>query len=349
MTKPTTILLLLCLCCLPAICTANDGFGGLTATGLQFGKTDQVRMVSEDLFISPGKVEVRYLFHNDGQNTVEGEVIFPLPPISLNDLYNSGFSLDEQQLRSENPVGFTAKINHMPIPVRTDRIAVVEPPYAQRTQAKNGYDAPGREVTQILRDCGIPLSLDLTEVNARLASLDAPTQKRLQQQGLVEISTGSDPIALWSVVLRYHWPQRFPPGKDMLVEHSYDPAPPGGIFVWPAKEMDLDPYQQELIRDYCIDPPTRRGIVKRLHSPGRAEMSGTGMAVYLNYVLTTANTWHGPIGKFHLTIDKGKTSSILSLCLDGIKKTGPTRFELVRENFRPREDLRLLFVSPLAN
>jgi len=331
------------------ICLANDGFGGLTATGLQFGRTDQVRMVSEDLFISPGKVEVRYLFHNDGPKTVEGEVIFPLPPISLQDLYNSGFSLDEQQLRSANPVGFTAKINHMPIPVRTDRIAVVEPPYEQRTVAKNGYDSPGREVTQILRDNGIPLSLNLEEIHALLAALDTPTQKRLQQHGLVEIDPGSAPMPLWSVVLRYHWPQRFPPGKDMLIEHSYDPAPPGGIFIWPAKEKDLDSYQQELIKDYCIDPATRRGIVKRLHSPARAEMSGTGMAVYLNYVLTTANTWHGPIGTFRLTIDKGKTSSILSLCLDGIEKTGPTRFELVRKNFRPQRDLRLLFVSPLAN
>ncbi len=349
MTPQKMLLLVLCLWCLPTIGLANDGFGGLTATGLQFGRTDQVRMVSEDLFISPSKVEVRYLFHNDGPKTVEGEVIFPLPPISLNDVYNSEFSLDGQLLRSANPVGFTAAINHMPIPVRTDRIAVLEPPYEQRKLAKNGYDAPGREVTQILRENGIPLSLDLEAINALLAGLDAPSKKRLQQQGLVEITPGSDPTPLWSVILRYHWTQRFPPGKDMLIEHSYDPAPPGGIFIWPAKETDLDPYQRELIRDYCIDPPTRRGIVKRLHSAARGEMAGTGMALYLHYVLTTANTWHGPIGQFHLTIDKGKTSCILSLCLDGIKKTGPTRFEFVRENFRPQRDLRLLFVSPLTN
>ena len=76
MTKKTTFLLVFSLWCLPAICLANDGFGGLTATGLQFDRTDQVRMVSEDLFISPDKVEVRYLFHNDGPKAVEGEVIF---------------------------------------------------------------------------------------------------------------------------------------------------------------------------------------------------------------------------------------------------------------------------------
>ncbi|MGD9950844.1 MAG: DUF4424 family protein [Desulfobulbus sp.] len=340
---------LLWMLCLPAICHANDGFGGLTTTSLQFGHTDQVRMVSEDLFLSAKKVEVRYLFHNDSPETVEGEVIFPLPPISLNDLYNSGFALDEKELRAQNPVNFTAKINGMSIPVRTDRRAVIEPPYEQRKQAKDGYDAPGKDVTGPLRQFGIPLSLDIEKINTLLADLDAPTQQRLKQLGLVELYPGSPPIPLWSVVLRYHWPQRFQAGKDTLIEHSYDPAPPGGIFIWPAKEKDLDSYQQELIRDYCIDPPTRKGIVTRLHPPGRGEMAGTGMAIFLNYVLTTANTWHGPIGKFHLIIDKGNTNSILSLCVDNIRKTGPTRFEVVQENFSPKTDLRLLFVSPLPN
>lgn len=343
------ILGLLWLLWLPALCLANDGFGGLTATGLQLSHTDQVRMVSEDLFLSPAKVQVRYLFHNDGPQTVEGEVLFPLPPISLNELANTGFALSEEQLRSPNPVGFTAKINGLPIPIGTDRIAILEPPYDQRKQARESYDTPGKEVTTLLQEFGIPLSLHLEEVSASLTRLDKPAQQRLKELGLVELFSGEPPTPLWSIVLRYHWPQRFPAGQDMLIEHSYDPAPPGGIFIWPAEDKGLDPYQQELVRDYCIDAPTRKGIVKRLHSPGRGEMAGNGMAVFLNYVLTTANTWYGPIGKFHLTIDKGKPDNILSLCIDGLRKTAPTRFEVVREDFTPKNDLRLLIISPLAD
>ena len=348
MNGKTVCLLLLFLCWLPNGSRANDGFGGLTATGLQFARTDQVRMISEDLFLSPKKVEVQYLFHNEGETAVEGEVIFPLPPIALNTLQDSDFSLDQEQLRSSNPVHFTVKINGSPIPVQTDRKAVIEPPYEQRKEAKNGYDTPGRDVTHILEGFGIPLSLDIESLNRLLSGLDASTQQQLKQQGLVELYPGSAPIPLWSVILRYHWPQRFPAGEEVHIEHSYDPAPPGGIFIWPAKEKDLDPYQQELIRDYCIDAPTRKGLVKRLHPPGRGDMAGTGMAIFLNYVLTTANTWHGPIGRFHLTIDKGKANNILSLCIDGIRKTGPTRFEVVRQNFSPNSDLRLLIVSPLG-
>lgn len=348
MKRKRSILLIVWLWWFPALCAANDGFGGLSATGLQFGKSDRVRMVREDLFLSPNKVDVRYLFHNEGNETVAGEVIFPLPPISLAELTDTGFALDEARLRADNPVHFTARINGMPIPIRTDRIAIVEPPYEQRTLARDRYDAPGREVTALLQEYRIPLSLHVEEVASFLARLPPSALQRLKASGLVELYEGSRPTPLWSIVLRYHWPQRFPAGQDMIIEHSYDPAPPGGIFIWPAQEKDLDSYQQELIRDYCMDASTRKGIVKRLHPPGRGEMAGTGMAVFLEYVLTTANTWKGPIETFHLTIDKGKPSSILSLCIDGIRKTGPTRFEVEKSNFTPTADLRLLFVSPLA-
>jgi hypothetical protein len=343
-----SVLLTLWLWLIPTFCAANDGFGGLSATGLQFGKSDSVRMVREDLLLSPQKVQVRSLFRNDGPETVAGEVIFPLPPISLAELSYAGFSLGEDALRADNPVHFTARINGMPIPVRTDRIAVIEPPFDQRHSAAGRYDTPGREVTDLLREHDLPLSLDIEAVTAQLAALPGSARQRLLAAGLIELNQGAPPTPQWSIILRYHWPQRFPPGRDMVIEHSYDPAPPGGIFIWPARDADLAAYQQELVRDYCIDAATRKGIVKRLHPPGRGEMAGTGMALYLDYVLTTANTWKGPIGTFHLTIDKGKPDSILSLCIDGLRKTGPTRFELETTNFTPTRDLRLLFVSPLG-
>ena len=119
---------------------------------------------------------------------------FPLPPISLYELDNSNFSLGENQLASANPVQFTAQINGMAIPVRTDRIAVVEPPYDQRTEAKDGYDAPGQEVTRLLEGFSLPLSLDLAKIKGLLAGFDPSTQKRLQQLGLVELYPGQPPI-----------------------------------------------------------------------------------------------------------------------------------------------------------
>lgn len=341
------LLLMIGLLLIPAIGLANDGFGGLTATGLQFQKSASIRMVSEDLFLSPSLVRVQYLFRNEGAADERGEVIFPLPPISLAGLADSGFALDEDSLRRDNVVDFVAMVDGKKVAVRTDRIAVVEPPFDEQRKGAAFYDAPGEEITALLKGLGIPLSLDVAEVTAALARLPQAAKDTLKAKGLADFFDGEPPIPAWSVIVRYHWPQVFPAGRDVGIEHRYNPAPPGGIFVWPAHERDYDTYQRELIRTYCIDAATRTALTKRLHRRSSGEMAGTGTAILLDYVLTTANTWQGPIGQFRLTIDKGKPDNVLSLCIDGLRKTGPTTFVTEKKEFTPTGDLRLLIVSGL--
>ncbi len=345
MKKP--ILLLFWLLLTPVVSAANDGFGGLTATGLQFQQSASVRMVSEDLFLSPRQVRVAYVFRNDGPAEVQGEVIFPLPPISLAGLVDSGFALTEDDLHRENVVDFTATVDGKKIEVRTERIAVLEPPFDERRQPAANYDAPGEDVTALLKGYGIPLSLNVDEVAAVLTRLPPAAQETLKAKGLADFFDGEPPTPAWSIIVRYHWPQTFAAGREIRIEHSYNPAPPGGIFVWPAQEKDVDTYHRELIQTYCIDAGTRKALAKRLHRQKASEMAGTGTAILLDYVLTTANTWHGPIGVFRLTIDKGKPGNVLSLCIDGLRKTGPTTFTVEKKNFIPTQDLRLLIVSGL--
>ena len=69
-----------------------------------------------------------------------------------------------------------------------------------------------------------------------------------------------------------------------------------------------------------------------------------GMSYYVDYVLKTARTWNGPIKDFKLTIDKGKADSVISLCIDGIKKTGPTTFVVEKKDFTPDDDISILIV-----
>jgi len=345
----TGALLAVFLLLVPIRATANDGFGGLTATGLQFGKSASVRMLSEELFLSPQQVRVRYLFRNDTKETVQGEVIFPLPPIALAELQESGFALPEEKLQRDNVVDFTALVNGKKIAVSIERIAVIEPPYDAARQNSTRYDAPGKDVTAELKGFGIPLSLDVKKVAAALARLPQPVQAKIKARGLADFFPGDPAVPAWSIIERYHWPQTFAPGQEVTIEHSYHPAPPGGIFVWPKKPEDLDPYQHELIRTYCIDAPTQKAIRKLIHPSTRPQSPGTGTALLLDYVLTTANTWHGPIGRFHLTIDKGHPRNVLSLCMEGIHKTGPTTFEVEQQDYRPERDLRLLIVTGLDN
>jgi len=340
-------LLIAFLLLVPPAASANDGYGGLTATGLQFGKSKTVWMVSEDLFLSPKQVRVRYVFRNDGPKDDQGEVIFPLPPISLADLQMSGFSIPEEKLHEENAIDFIAMVNGQKVAVRTERQAILEPPRDEQRLASGRYDAPGKDVTALLQGYGLPLSWNHQKIAAAIDRLPQTAKDTLKAAGLVNFFEGEPPMLQWSIIERYHWNQKFPTGQDLTIEHRYNPAPPGGIFGWPEQQTEMDTYQQELINTYCIDAGTQKALGKLLHPQTAKEYPGTGTAIYLNYVLTTANTWNGPIGTFHLTIDKGAPHNVLSLCIDGIRKTGPTTFEVEKKNFRPDRDLRLLIVTEL--
>ncbi len=62
-------------------------------------------------------------------------------------------------------------------------------------------------------------------------------------------------------------------------------------------------------------------------------------------MLTTGRNWKGPIGTFRLTIDKGRPDNLVSLCTEGVRKTGPTTFVVEREDFEPEDDLKLMFIE----
>jgi hypothetical protein len=66
----------------------------------------------------------------------------------------------------------------------------------------------------------------------------------------------------------------------------------------------------------------------------------------IDYVVTTANTWKGPIGRFRMTVDKGSTRNIVSFCGNGVRKTGPTTFSVEIRNFRPQREIKVLVVRP---
>jgi hypothetical protein len=67
----------------------------------------------------------------------------------------------------------------------------------------------------------------------------------------------------------------------------------------------------------------------------------------LSYTLRTGANWAGPAGDFHLIVDKGKPEKLVSFRCDGVKKIGPTQFEIRKANFTPTHDLDILLLLPL--
>lgn len=333
----------LCALLLASPAAANDGFGGLSATGLHFAQTDAIAMETEDLFIGLDRIAVDYTFRNLTEADVTGEVIFPLPPISLQALMNSDWNLPDDD--SENLVNFTVTVGGQPVTPKVDRIAVIEPPWQENRPLSEQYDTPGQDVTETLAGYGIPLTIDIAQLGPMLLALSPQDQADLTALGLAEFyegdaANGMPPEAwpLWSIVLRYHWTQTFPAGQPLDISHAYDNRPPGGLFGWthpPVNEWEQD-YQSR----YCIDDGTSRAIAKRLGP------DGYGTAYNLAYVLRTANSWAGPIGQFRLTLDKGAAENLISLCADGVEKTSPTTFVVEKTDYTPDRDLEILIVAP---
>lgn len=329
---------------------ANDGFGGLSATGLTFGQTDAVAMEEERLFIGIDTVAVDYSFRNTSDKDVTGEVIFPLPPIAVWSGYEAMMNLPED-LTQKDLVGFTATVDGALMQVTIDRIAVLEEGYDEETPPSRQYDNPGRDVTADLERLGIPLTLDYMAVRDVLLSFPAERRNEVAALGLAEYYDGDaandippDVWGAWSIVTRYHWTQTFPAGTVVKVSHSYTNRPPGGLFYWtdPPEE-----YQTYLKDQYCIDDGTSKALAKALKNPEDDEFGNYGTAYNISYVLRTANSWAGPIGTFTLTLDKGAPENVISLCAEGVRKTGPTTFVVEKANYSPDRDLEVLIVQPM--
>jgi hypothetical protein len=332
---------------LPVTAQANDGFGGITATGLTFSQTEDVAMLTEDLYISQDKITVDYVFKNTSAKDVTGEVIFPMPPISLWEINNGTQNLPEDFTR-DNLVNFTALVGGAPVEVKIDRVAIKFAAGEEWPSGPAQYDTPGSDVTETLVKLGIPISIDIEAVQAKLAQLPKAQQDELAAAGLAEFystdGSSTEAVAQWAIVLRYHWTQTFPAGKELAVSHAYENYPAGAIFGW-SPGSETDEYSSETAKTYCIDAGTSKAISAAIKLEEQGETNYVGSASYPEYVLRTANSWAGPIGKFKLTVDKGRPENVVSFCADGVTKTGPTTFVVEKTDYVPEKDLQILIVT----
>ena len=158
----------------------------------------------------------------------------------------------------------------------------------------------------------------------------------LEDRGLTDNKSGDGEHPHWTVETRFYWNQKFPAGKTVVFEQSYQPVTGQAFFM--SEEL-APPARGDFSygANYCFDPGTRAEIQKQLAISKAANRQDGAMlyALTTNYILMTGNNWKGPIGRFHLTLDKEKPDNVLSLCWDGdLKKTGATTFEATRETSR---------------
>ena len=67
-------------CAHPAF--ANDSTGHLSAGGIVLGRSADIEMRSEDLYVSTAEVRVRYRFFNGSDKDITTLVAFPMPDVA---------------------------------------------------------------------------------------------------------------------------------------------------------------------------------------------------------------------------------------------------------------------------
>jgi hypothetical protein len=330
MRHPLACLALLCGVLLSSPARANDSVAGIGAGGLEFETSDAVTMEKEALSISLSRIQVDYVFRNVTNAPVDLYVAFPLPIINLAEVLGySGYNIPDPG--SMNFFAFETRVNDRPAPTAVQTKAFLN----------------GKDITRDLREAKVVFDIPGPRLVESLGHLSKADIRKLTAMGaLGDGGCGEMVCPLWSLETIYYRQQRFEPGVGVKISHSYKPAF-SSFFVQAEQNLAGSkearfPVSAPEYAAWCMDEALWRTINKP-RGPNAPDTFGIGHEV--KYILRTANSWNGPIGDFTLTIDKGAPGALLSLCVDGIKKTGPTTFEVRKRNYRPDQDLNILIIE----
>lgn len=313
---------------------ANDSSAELAAGGLVLTRSAQVQMASEDLYVSAQEIRVHYRFKNLTGQPITTRVAFPMPDVPSTEEPLAIPTEDPQNL-----LDFVTVVDGTPVKAELEQKAVL-----------NGADR-----TAVLKAMDLPLAPHLHSTLDALDRLSEAQGQTLLALGLVRPDVYDDDgkgmkrhwAPLWTLKTTWHWEQTFPAGRDLVVDHRYKPAAgaSAGTMVGSAR-FRADAEGRAEIAKYCMD----KGF---LSAAARARKPGMDYPPLweqrIAYVLKTGANWAGPIGDFTLTIDKGAPENLVSFCGEGVRKIGPTLFQVKKTNFTPRRDLDVLILLPVPD
>lgn len=297
---------------------ANDSVARLGAGGIILVFADDISMDKEDLYISTDQVRVKYLFRNRVDRDRTYLVAFPMPEIVAPGYLESDIAMPDRD--RENFMNFSVTVAGKPVETKLDMRALTG----------------GIDITERITALGIPLNPLSQSTQDAVNKTPRDKLQELIDMGALRVSE-NDIWPQWSLRASYYWLQTFPANGTLEVEHSYTPAA-GSSFFYNAL-LDDKAYAAK----YCIDGGTAKAIGKKLTAQ-KAEFPYL-LTRDIQYVLSTGAYWFGPIKDFRLVVDKGSPDAILSLCMDGVNKISPTRFEVRRTDFEPETDIDLIIVG----
>jgi len=322
----TLPVLLLAAACFSPVAIADDGAASIAAGGIVMTREPRITMAKEVLFISESKVRVDYDFRNDTDADITTEVAFPVPVYKLQ--WNE-FSISEQGFDD-----FKLEVQGKPAHFDVEIKATLK----------------GLDVSAILKNEGIDIAtfghFDEEKLWAKdIRRLSGAERAALVQAGLIDPEVDQD-AATWSVEKKYYWQQVFPAHSVVHISHQYSPAL-GGLSsvsygLLRAKE---DPESAKQLDGFCLDPGLRKTLIGYVEKPGSSAPFS-----WVDFILTTANTWKTPIEDFTLVVErehlKDEKQSFVSFCWDGpVTKVDADHFSAHMNNLVPEKELHIGFFS----
>lgn len=310
---------------LAAPAAANDSTASMGAGGLVLRRTDGIAMLSEDLYLSAREVRVAYRFLNHTDQDIETIVAFPMPDIE------PGYHGDMGG-RLEDPAHLVPFITWV-----GDR--------AVRTEVEFKAVLNGVDVTDRLRAAGLPLGPHAQATWDAVHALPEAVRRDLIADGLLD--AGQEPdvssdviLPAWTLKTTHYWTQWFPAGEEVGITHLYAPAIGGSAGTLVGEpEADFPEAMADYRNDYCLDDAVIQAVTRR-------RAAGTYFfETWLDYILTTGANWSGPIRDFRLVVDKGSPDNLVSFCAEGVRRIGPTQFEVRHTDYVPARDLNVLILE----
>lgn len=328
----TFVSTLMVLAAAPAL--ANDTAAVLTTGGLEFVSHGEIAMESEDLFISKDEIRVVYTFRNDSDQDHDLLVAFPMPDIVPDHFSPVAFPMGP----ADNLFEFETTFNGAPIAAELHEYAY----------------AAGVDRTKLLEKLDIPIvPINQAAIDA-VDALDEETIGQLLHLGMAvpdEFDAGegweTHHWPNWTYRATYTWEATFPANETVVVEHRYKPSVGGttGVALLSGPYEDGYDPAAEYRQKYCTDESFVAAVRKTLTDPDEP-WSAPFTESWISYILTTGGNWAGGgIETFRLVVDKGSTDNLVSFCGEGVRKIGPTTFEMVKENFWPQEELNILILE----
>jgi hypothetical protein len=303
---------------------ANDTLATLGAGGLIPVRSSAIVMESEDLEISVHQITVRYIFRNTSDRDEDVIVAFPLPEL-------------DGGLVANSPVRFPSKD-----PLNFVNFRVFVGGKSVETNIETRAFFYGHEITADLRSLSLPVSAVDEQITSAFGKVTPNERARFEKNEWIDCTLSRDGKCwpLWQTRIQYYWAQRFPARSAVEVQHTYRPVV-GGSYITP------DDDGASSLKPYCGGADALDQIKKQkaLH-PARDQYSATLVERRIQYILTTANNWSGPIRHFRLSVVSDAPDDIVVTCMPGLKRTAPGRYEFVRSNFRPDGEFDVLLLQP---